>query len=701
MALLTGAWHYFDRTLQQRGQLEQFATSIHLSLLPLLENRDRQLLQAQLNHMRYVSALPIATMAIYDQKHRVLAESDNIALLEGVLPEQAVTERVIKQYEGQWLLIQPLYKAAAAEVATVPASASEAYLVLLVNQQLNFTEWLIPLLLVLFIGLLVLKAIHNTLLQAASRQHTDVSLLTHKLFQLRQGQQGIRIDAELVAELQPIKQAINEFAEQHEINQQRFEAELQHAIQQTKQESERNTQLQRDCNVAKQDYLRLQQIIRFRLANLNQLLAQSGQLEPEQFLVSLRSVINLLYLEQITPSEHAESVNCLALVDDVISELHPVMVAQHIDLQVIETGSLANFNLLLDKSILRSLLTSMLQLISRVSASSDVVLRLDLKTEQQPVLQLSISCNGNSLPARIAQLLNATDTKALQWHEADIGSILAVRQHHAAEWSLQSLEGLGFTLTLSLPVNIAEKTAPAFKHVLLFDSSPLLAERSNSLSSVAKHVVSCHDTAELQRNRRLHRYDMTLLFLPSPVDVPQWQQLLAEGGWQNPVLLYARVTEQPKWQQRLHRTVSEVPFCLAHLDHVSQPNMIPRLLVVDDNATNLAFIRVLLQQEPVQLTTAASGNEALQLCMQQVFDIILLDIQLPDICGTEVALQLRQLAAYQEIPILAFTAHALEQEIHSFKASGMNDVILKPLDAAKLEQILYWCSRGKNDYAGE
>ena len=78
-----------------------------------------------------------------------------------------------------------------------------------------------------------------------------------------------------------------------------------------------------------------------------------------------------------------------------------------------------------------------------------------------------------------------------------------------------------------------------------------------------------------------------------------------------------------------------------------------RILVVDDNATNLAFIRVLMKEQPVQLYTANCGQEALKLCQQQLFDVILLDIQLPDIKGTEVAMQLRQLAGYQQIPILA------------------------------------------------
>ena len=122
---------------------------------------------------------------------------------------------------------------------------------------------------------------------------------------------------------------------------------------------------------------------------------------------------------------------------------------------------------------------------------------------------------------------------------------------------------------------------------------------------------------------------------------------------------------------------------------------------VDDNNTNLAFIQVLLKEQPIQLYTASCGSDAIKLCQQQHFDVILLDIQLPDIAGTEVARQLRQLERYQDTPILAFTAHALEEEVNAFIRAGMNDVIFKPLEPSKLELIMRWCSLGKADNVGQ
>jgi CheY-like chemotaxis protein len=112
------------------------------------------------------------------------------------------------------------------------------------------------------------------------------------------------------------------------------------------------------------------------------------------------------------------------------------------------------------------------------------------------------------------------------------------------------------------------------------------------------------------------------------------------------------------------------------------------ILVVDDNETNLAFVQVLLKNKPLKLHTATSAAQVFLLCQQQKFDMILLDIQLPDMSGVDVARQLRQLPQYQKVPIVAFTAHAMPDEIDRYRQAGMNDIIFKPLEPARLDSLL-------------
>jgi CheY-like chemotaxis protein len=146
-----------------------------------------------------------------------------------------------------------------------------------------------------------------------------------------------------------------------------------------------------------------------------------------------------------------------------------------------------------------------------------------------------------------------------------------------------------------------------------------------------------------------------------------------------------------QWQP-LVACISSSEFCLQQLHEMQLPNQQclsrKKLLVVDDNETNQAFIGLLLQHTAIDLQTALTGNEVFALCQQQQFDMILLDICLPDISGVEVARLLRQLPDYKSIPILAFTAHALPSEIAEFKLAGMDDILLKPLEPSKFETLL-------------
>ena len=694
MALFTGCWHYFDRATQQRTQLEQFASAVQLSVLPLLKNRDQALVQAQLNNMRYVSALPITAMAVYDHQHRLLAGTDSADSLVAYRPDNAVTAFALQRYGLQWVVQQPLAQNNNSNSVLLPERDS-AYLLLLVAHDLSYSDWLIPLLIVGLIGLMVLKALQSTLQQAASRQHTDISLLTHKLSQLRQGQNGIRIDEELVPEFSLLKQAVNEFAVAQDSSSQRIKAESKQSELQRQQQEVHSQKLQLQLNELQQDRQRLQQLFQLRLTNLRQLSQHSADMDVEQLQSALTGITNLLFLEQNNACSTATPVQLTAVLAAVVASVQPTLDAQQIELQIIETDGLVEHQVEIAEAELHMLLVALLQLTARVSAASEMVLRLRLCGNEQTTLQISVTCNGNGIPARVVQLLNAADIRPLQWHEADIGCIIAVRQQCAATMAVQSLDGLGSTLTFQLPVVITECSFRQFQHVLLFDNTAMLPERIHSLNAVAQNVVSCADISELERKSSQHNFDLTLVFLPEPAELLQWQQLLAEGRIQGPALFHARVSEQQIWRETLNCAIESSAFCLQHLAAVETTAALPQLLVVDDNATNLAFVKVLLQSQPVELVTATSGQEALQLCRQRRFDIILLDIQLPDISGIDVAIQLRQLAGYQQTPILAFTAHALQHEVATFKRSGMNDVILKPLDAGKLEQIMYWCSKIK------
>ncbi|MBF0098133.1 MAG: response regulator [Magnetococcales bacterium] len=107
----------------------------------------------------------------------------------------------------------------------------------------------------------------------------------------------------------------------------------------------------------------------------------------------------------------------------------------------------------------------------------------------------------------------------------------------------------------------------------------------------------------------------------------------------------------------------------------------PKILVVDDKAANRDALCLLLAPLEVEILTAASGNEALSLFLDHAFVLILLDVQMPDMDGYEVAQMIRGIETEQPTPILFVTA-AYRDDLHRMAGyrAGAVDYIEKPID---------------------
>lgn len=106
-----------------------------------------------------------------------------------------------------------------------------------------------------------------------------------------------------------------------------------------------------------------------------------------------------------------------------------------------------------------------------------------------------------------------------------------------------------------------------------------------------------------------------------------------------------------------------------------------RILVADDMKLNQYLIAQLLTERGAQMVTASDGLEAIALCKQQLFDLILLDIRMPRLGGIEACRAIRKLdTANALVPIVALTAHMFEEEQLNFFSTGMNAAIVKPVE---------------------
>ncbi|MBD8897633.1 diguanylate cyclase [Rhodanobacter sp. DHG33] len=107
----------------------------------------------------------------------------------------------------------------------------------------------------------------------------------------------------------------------------------------------------------------------------------------------------------------------------------------------------------------------------------------------------------------------------------------------------------------------------------------------------------------------------------------------------------------------------------------------PKLLIVDDTHANLVAMRHLLGDCGAELVEATSGNEALALCLEHAFALILLDVNMPDMDGFEVATLLGEVEQLRDTPIIFVTA-AYADDLNRLKGyrSGAVDYIAKPIN---------------------
>ncbi len=111
-----------------------------------------------------------------------------------------------------------------------------------------------------------------------------------------------------------------------------------------------------------------------------------------------------------------------------------------------------------------------------------------------------------------------------------------------------------------------------------------------------------------------------------------------------------------------------------------------RILVVEDNRLNQQIAKELLELNGAIVDIASNGLNGVEqaLAMHPAHDVILMDMQMPDIDGLEATRRIRQHSAMQAVPIIAMTANAMESDRHACMAAGMVDHIAKPIDLDKL-----------------
>ena len=110
------------------------------------------------------------------------------------------------------------------------------------------------------------------------------------------------------------------------------------------------------------------------------------------------------------------------------------------------------------------------------------------------------------------------------------------------------------------------------------------------------------------------------------------------------------------------------------------------ILVAEDVEMNQHLIRQILESSGAHVVIARNGAEALELVKKQIFDCILMDVQMPEMDGVQATVNIRNLEDPQRsvIPIIAITANSQQEDLLKYEEAGMDDFLAKPLVEAQL-----------------
>jgi len=123
-----------------------------------------------------------------------------------------------------------------------------------------------------------------------------------------------------------------------------------------------------------------------------------------------------------------------------------------------------------------------------------------------------------------------------------------------------------------------------------------------------------------------------------------------------------------------------------------------KVLVVEDNPQNMRLIELLLRGKDYTLLKAGDGKEALDMVTREHPDLIVMDIQLPEMSGLEVTRRLRRMPAFSRTPIIVLTAYAMKGDRERFLKAGCSVYLDKPTGTRELPAVIEQLLRGKTTF---
>lgn len=285
---------------------------------------------------------------------------------------------------------------------------------------------------------------------------------------------------------------------------------------------------------------------------------------------------------------------------------------------------------------------------------------------------------------------------------------------------IESTPGIGSTFSFQLPlstkINTSEETTGSFsgQSILLVEDNLLTSEITenllNELDMKVSTVTNAHKACEYLDK---HKVDFVLLDWKLP-DVSgkdlidsirtyqaNFQHLIIFTGYDADYIATGMaypVVNKPLIKNDLIKTFNH---CLKRDPSYSLEHSISKedeelndimshlnVLLVEDNEINTLIALDVLNSMHINTDCAVNGKEAIEKVQRSTYDLILMDIQMPEMDGMQATKAIREFATEEELPIIALTANVMPEEIEHYRSIGMTDHIGKPFEEAELKTAI-------------
>ncbi|AMG59619.1 two-component sensor histidine kinase BarA [Pantoea vagans] len=409
-----------------------------------------------------------------------------------------------------------------------------------------------------------------------------------------------------------------------------------------------------------------------------------------------------------------------ATLDETLVLLAPSAHEKGLELTVVCDSSVPD-NVIGDALRLQQILINLIGNAIKFTEQGYIGLRVGQRVITQSRVELEIQVEDSGIgiseqqQTQLFQAFRQADASISRRH-GGTGLGLVITQKLVREmggeitFSSQPDQGSTFVICVQLDLN---PNAPGMPRVLEALSHARIAyvEADANVASAALEMLSATplqiDYSETLEGLKASHYPLLLMAMPVGISQPELlNERLINGlldradnvlmALPSPMMLLADELKVRGIDGCIAKPISLtrlLPMLLdLHTRQVSELPLSPRLpltvMAVDDNPANLKLIGALLEEQVQNILLCSSAEHAIRKARQQSLDVILMDIQMPEIDGIRASEIIRGLPHHANTPIVAVTAHAIDGEREQLIKAGMNDYLAKPIDESKLRQLL-------------